>query len=160
MSVGFCIPAGYNELGSVKTEHSTFPKVFCCSHPWPFIVAAVVKHTTNHMAINSFAEKNMEGISSDHAAADPREFENCMVTPWVTHTLFMCVEDKSLLFQTDLLVPFSKGTWSEIFSITFPTRKKRCPMGQTKCVTEKFMIPNHTPKHPFQPLRVEELPFD
>ena len=65
----------------------------------------------------------------------------------------MCVEDESLLFQTDLLVPFSKGTWSEIFSITFPTRKMRCPMGQTKCITEKFMIPSHTPKHPFQPLK-------
>ena len=76
------------------------------------------------MAIDSFAEKNVKGIPPDHAAADSREFENGMITPWVTHTLFMCVEHKLLLFQTDLFVPFSKGTRSEIFSITFPTRYK------------------------------------
>ena len=105
--------------------------LFGCPLCGPLIEAAVVKDATNRMGIQAFAEQDMEWIPSDHAATDMREHEQGVVAEWVSQALFMCIHGKFLLFQTDLFVPFPKGTGSEVLCITLPTGVMRGPMGQS-----------------------------
>lgn len=81
------------------------------------------------MAVKSFAEQYVKGVTPHILAAHPWKLKQRMVRPWVCQAFFMAVHLKFLLFQAYLLVPFSKGSSWKIFSVTFPAWEVRTPVG-------------------------------
>ena len=68
-----------------------------------------------------------------------------MAAEGVIQAFLVAPDLKPLLFQTNGLVPFSKGTRCAIFTITLPTWSLTVPVWQPQSVAEKFMITNDRP---------------
>ena len=79
-----------------------------------------MKDAANEMAVETFAKRNVEWVAPDVVAADMGQLEQGMGATGCSEALCMRANLEFLLFQADLLVPFSKGAGGEILSITLP----------------------------------------